>query len=217
MENNNALQEVKDTITQLPEVSHPNDIGAFVSNFRETYKLAKVIATSNLIPQQYQNKPADCAIAIDMASRMGLPPIMVMQNLYVVKGKPSWSGQACMAFLRNKYVSADPVYFGTKGTNERGCFVRAKTAEGEVLEGVSVTISMAKEEGWFGKPGSKWKTMPELMLAYRAAAFFARVYCPEILMGITVQGEADDTAEPDAEDVPDPFSAEVIDVEAVGK
>ena len=35
--------------------------------------------------------------------------------------------------------------------------------------------------------------MPELMLAYRAAAFFARVYCPEILMGIVVEGEAEDS------------------------
>ena len=56
----------------------------------------------------------------------------------------------------------------------------AHGADGEVIEGAEVTIGMAKAEGWYskkdkyGKETSKWQTMPELMLAYRAAAFFAR-------------------------------------------
>ena len=39
--------------------------------------------------------------------------------------------------------------------------------------------------------------MPELMLAYRAAAFFARVYAPNELMGYRVEGEVDDMAKPE--------------------
>lgn len=34
--------------------------------------------------------------------------------------------------------------------------------------------------------------MPEQMLAYRAAAFFARVYCPEALMGVQLVDEVID-------------------------
>lgn len=122
---------------------------------------------------------------------MGVSPLMVMQSLYVVKGKPSWSGQACMSFIKARYKNAYPVYVGEKGTDSRGCFVRAVTGEGDTVEGTVVTLKMAKDEGWMSN--KKWYTMPEQMLAYRAAAFFARVYCPETLMGIQVQGEAEDS------------------------
>jgi hypothetical protein len=48
---------------------------------------------------------------------------------------------------------------------------------------------MAKAEGWYNKAGSKWKTMPELMLMYRAAAFFARLYTPDLTMGFKTAEE----------------------------
>jgi len=51
---------------------------------------------------------------------------------------------------------------------------------------------MAAAEGWATKAGSKWKTMPELMLRYRAAAFFGRLYAPDILMGMQTAEEAVD-------------------------
>ena len=48
---------------------------------------------------------------------------------------------------------------------------------------------LEKADGWHGKDGSKWKTMPEVMLKYRAAAFFARTECPEALMGVQTTDE----------------------------
>ena len=167
-----------------------------VADFSRAYKLAQVISTADIIPDNYKNKAADCAIAIDMADRMGVSPMMVMQNLYVVKGKPSWSGQACKALIEGcgkfKPGSIRPVYFGDKGTDSRGCFLSALWADtGDKVEGPEVTLKMARAEGWIGK-NPKWTNMPELMLAYRASAFFARVYCPEVLMGVHVEGEGED-------------------------
>lgn len=190
---------------QLNEVM-AKPTGGFIESFRESYKLANVIAKSSLVPQQYQGRPEDCAIAIDMAERMGVSPLMVMQSLYVVKGKPSWSGQACMSFIKAKYGEAQPVYTGERGTDSRGCYIKAVKPDGEIIEGTEVTMKMAKAEGWLTKPGSKWQTMPELMLAYRAAAFFARVYCPEILMGVSVEGEAEDSAQTQPQKAPDPLN-----------
>lgn len=178
--------------------------GGFIESFRESYKLASVFAKSSLVPQQYQGKTEDCAIAVDMAERMGVTPLMVMQNLYVVKGKPSWSGQACMSFIKAKYGDAEPIYTGQRGTDTRGCFVRVTKPDGEVIEGAEVTIGMAKAEGWTSN--KKWINMPELMLAYRAAAFFARVYCPEILMGVQVEGEVEDSERSQPQKAPDPFN-----------
>lgn len=191
-----ALQE------RLTEVA-VKPTGGFVESFRNNFKVAQYLSHSNLIPQQYQGKTEDCAIAVDMADRMGVSPLMVMQSLYVVKGKPSWSGQACMSFIKAKYSEAEPVYTGERGTDSRGCYIRAVKSDGEVIEGTEVTIKMAKAEGWTSN--KKWINMPELMLAYRAAAFFARVYCPEILMGVAVEGEVEDMQRPKPEKAPDPF------------
>ena len=191
-----ALQE------RLTEVA-VKPTGGFVESFRNNFKVAQYLSHSNLIPQQYQGKTEDCAIAVDMADRMGVSPLMVMQSLYVVKGKPSWSGQACMSFIKAKYGEAEPVYTGERGTDSRGCYIRAVKSDGEVIEGTEVTIKMAKAEGWTSN--KKWINMPELMLAYRAAAFFARVYCPEILMGVAVEGEVEDMQRPKPEKAPDPF------------
>ena len=192
---------------QLNEVM-AKPTGGFIESFRESYKLASVLAKSSLVPQQYQGKTEDCALAIDMAERMGVSPLMVMQSLYVVKGKPSWSGQACMSFIKAKYGDAQPVYTGQRGTDTRGCFVRVIKPDGKVIEGTEVTIAMAKSEGWMSN--SKWKNMPEQMLAYRAAAFFARVYCPEILMGVSVEGDVEDMQPSQPQKAPDPFKTEVI-------
>ncbi len=177
----------------------------FVDGFRECYKLGQVLATSAIIPETYQGKPADIAIAVDMANRMNVSPMMVMQNLYVVKGKPSWSGQASKALVEGcgKFRSVRTVYFGDKGTDGRGCFLSAEWSDtGEKLEGPEVTVKMAKAEGWYSK-NPKWSNMPELMLAYRASAFFARVNCPEILMGVHVEGEVEDIvkSEPVVQDI----------------
>ena len=156
-------------------------------------QMAQMISTSNLVPQSYQGKPEDCFLALQFAVRLGMEPLTVMQNLYVVKGKPSWSGQFCMALIRANpaFSNVRLVYTGTKGADNRGAYVTAiRVSDGSVVDGTEVTIAMAKAEGWISN--QKWKSMPEQMLGYRAAAFFARLHCPEALLGIQTAEEVED-------------------------
>lgn len=187
------------TQTQTQLASH-TDTG-IISDFRQYFKMASELCKADIIPQAYKGKVADTAIAIDMANRMGVSPMMVMQSMYVVKGKPSWSGQACLSFIRAKFTDVKVIYVGAKGTDDRGCYVKATDKDGDVLEGTTVTMSMAKAEGWTSN--SKWRNMPEQMLAYRAASFFARVHCPETLMGVQVEGEVEDSSKPAMREVED--------------
>jgi len=201
------------------EASYELSTGVFTSieNFKEIYDIGKMFASSTLVPQAYQKQPMDCTIAVDMANRMGISPMMVMQNLYVVRGKPSWSGQACTALIEGsgKFKNLRHVYTGEKDTDTWGCYVEATRIEnGEVVKGVEVTIAMAKAEDWVNKTGSKWKTMPELMLAYRASAFFARVHIPNALMGVSVEGEVQDIQKAEKKEPPMiTFESEVIENE----
>lgn len=191
--------------------------------FQNIFNIGKMFAASSLVPQAYQGKPMDCTIAVDMANRMNVNPMFVMQNLYIVKGKPSWSGQACMSMVKASPLFKDVhhVYTGEKGKDSWGCYIQAiRKSDGELIKGPEVTIAMAKAEKWYSKPDkygnetSKWQTMPELMLAYRASAFFARIHIPNSLMGCSVEGEVEDIAKATLPVAPDPFTDKRIEQEA---
>lgn len=205
------------TTPQQTAVASKDNIYASTQAFNELFKIGSVMSKTQLVPDNYRNKPEDCTIAIDIANRNGMSPLSVMQNLYVVKGKPTWSGQACIAMLRasKEYEHVKPVMVGERNTDGWGCYFKAiDKSDGEVAKGTLVTIQMAKDEGWYSKPGSKWPTMPEQMLQYRAAAFFARIYMPNALMGFSVEGEAEDISPVPVQAPPDPFSNAKVTQEA---
>lgn len=167
------------------------------SAFDQTARAAAMLAKTQMIPAAYQGKPEDCFVAIEIAARLNMSPLTVMQQLYIVKGKPTWSGQACMSMIMGcgRFANVRLEYTGAKGTDSRGCYVSAvRVADGEVVNGTEVTMQMAKAEGWTSN--TKWKSMPEQMLGYRAAAFFARLYCPEVMMGFQTQEEIADMEAP---------------------
>lgn len=161
--------------------------------FELVQREAKALASSQLIPKAFQGNIPDCIIAIEMAKRIGAVPLAVLQNIYIVHGKPSWSSQFIIAVI-NQCGRFDPLKFKFFGTGDGAGCVAYTSYKGdeELIEGVSVTMEMAKAEGWFAKAGSKWKTMPKLMLSYRAATFFGRLYCPDLLMGMSASDELED-------------------------
>jgi hypothetical protein len=203
----NEVVVKQDHITELS-----TNVFSSLENIKEIFDIGKMFASSTLVPKAYQGQAMDCTIAVDMANRMGVSPMMVMQNLYVVQGKPSWSGQACKSLIdgSNKFKDTKHVYIGERNTDTWGCYLQGiRLSDSEVVNGPEVTIKMAKEEGWYGKTGSKWKTMPELMLAYRASAFFARVHIPNALMGVSVEGEVADIQKQPLPTAPNIFESEV--------
>lgn len=158
--------------------------------FAHIQRVAKMFSSSSLIPDTFKGNIANCTIALEMAHRMGANPMAVMQNLYIVHGKPGWSAQFIIACL-NQCGKFSPIRFRIIGDgDDKTCTAWAKELEsGETLEGPPVSIGMAKKEGWATKSGSKWQTMPDLMLRYRAATFFGRLYAPDLLMGMQSQDE----------------------------
>jgi hypothetical protein len=150
---------------------------------------AKALSASTMIPKDYQNNIPNTLVALEMAHRIGASPLMVMQNLHIIHGKPSWSSTFIIAAL-NSCGRFTALRFKT--TKDSCQAVATEHATGELLEGPIITLEMAKAEGWATKPGSKWKTMPDLMMRYRAAAFFGRLYAPEIMMGMHTEFENQD-------------------------
>ena len=163
------------------------------ANFDHAQRVAKMLSTSSIVPKEYVGNIQNTMIALEMAHRVGASPLMVMQNLYIVHGKPSWSSTFIIASL-NACKKFSPIRFEISGEKETlSCFAWAyELSTKEKIVGPTVTMAMAKAEGWVDKAGSKWKTMPELMIRYRAAAFFGRLYAPEIMMGMQTKEEVQD-------------------------
>lgn len=168
--------------------------------FEMLQRQAKMFSASSLVPKDFQGNIANCAIGINIAKRLGADPFMVLQNIDIIHGRPSFRATFLIAMV-NAAGRFEPLQFkmdGEEGKPNRSCIAWTKSKpDGTTLEGPKITLEMAKAEGWSTKNGSKWLTMPELMLRYRAAAFFARLYAPDITLGMMTAEEAIDTVERD--------------------
>lgn len=190
-----SVQNEKTEVAQVDDKAKLLSANPFESkqSLNDYFTMAKVLAGSTMVPQAYQGNPSNCLIALEQAARMNCSPLMVMQQLYVVKGKPSWSGQACSMIVNGcgLFKSVKLNYVGEPGKENRGAYVSAIRIEDEQeVIGTTVDMAMAKGEGWTSN--TKWKTMTDQMLGYRAYAFFARLHCPNALSGFRVEGEDED-------------------------
>ena len=239
------------TVQHLRQPAPRTDIAMGFGNlesFELMQRAAKLLASSTLVPAAYRaeihktnrygeitdtrqnpNALANSVVALNMAQRMGADPLMVMQNLYIVEGRPSWSSQWIIAAI-NGCGRFSPLRFDIKSLgkkkveyitfsweNQKRQEVRntieiedkvcvawvIEKETGERLESPAVSIELAVKEGWFTKNGSKWQTMPDVMLRYRTASFFGKLYAPELLMGLQTTEEVHDTIDvtPNAEGV----------------
>lgn len=247
-----ALRNPPPSEASLPAVS----VGfGNLQSFELTQRVAKMFASSTLVPVQYRawvpskaNKDhfeenpaalANCSIALNMAARLGADPLMVMQNLHIIEGRPGWSAVWIIASI-NQCGRFEPLRYDmtawsdprdieieytewegpygkrTKVTKKKTLKVRdriciawtvpkgaqfpkgvntlakAREAGMSVFESTPVSIELAIKEGWYQRNGSKWQTMPDQMMVYRSAAFFGRVYAPELLLGLPSSDELED-------------------------
>jgi hypothetical protein len=246
MENNQTLQ-----------VSKSNEVATFnffdPIQFETMQRVCKLFSSSELVPDMYktnlalkngiainpENKAmANCMIAIEMAQRIGASPLMIMQNMVIIYGRPSWSSKFLIATVNTcgrfnplqyrftnlgrcgKVPYTDYVWDGQRKAPVTKEFdgtqidniqcIAFTTAKGsnEVLESSPIDIRMAIQEGWYTKAGSKWQTMARQMLTYRTASFWTNVYAPELSMGMRTDDEIRDIIDIDYEDVSEKVTRE---------
>lgn len=170
-----------------------------IAAFDAAQRMAKALCSSSLVPKEYQGQQglANSLIALEIAGRMRLSPLVVMQNMTPIHGRPTWSSKFLIATV-NASGRFSPLRFVFDAKEQpTSCYaVATDKATGEVLEGETITLELARKEGWWsrkdrqGNETSKWQTMTGQMLRYRAAAWWSNVYCPEIALGLITQEEA---------------------------
>ena len=178
------------------------------SHFELAARQAKALSQSTLIPDCFQGKPSNCLIALEISNRLNISPFIVFQNLNVIYGKPGFSASFVIAQINSSGRFSQPLQFKVEGKGDSmQCIAWTSDHNGVVQEGPPVSISMAKAEGWFERKGSKWKTMADVMIRYRAATFFGRLYTPELLLGMQTTEELRDAGVIDV--TPEPVAAPV--------
>jgi hypothetical protein len=172
-----------------------NSVFSGIRAFEDAQRIAKALASSTLIPPQFQGQQgfANCLVALEIAGRMNISPFLCMQHLHIIHGRPSWSSAFIIAMV-NGCGRFTPLRFEISGEGDSlACYAVATDIKTQQeLKGPTITMLMAKKEGWSTKSGSKWATMPELMIRYRAAAFWGRLFAGDLLVGLQTQEEVID-------------------------
>ncbi len=172
-----------------------------VELFELMQRKAATFARSALVPEHIRGKMsndaekqqgiANCYICLVLAEQMGENPLVVMQNIYIVHGKPGWSASYMIAKANASGIFKGVVRFKHEGSGAtRSCTASATLADtGEKVE-ATVSMEMARAEGW--AKNSKYQTMPDQMLIYRSGTFLVRTYCPHVMLGYHTEDELRD-------------------------
>ena len=182
----NQLQEYQDRKTELE-----------VKKFELEQRKAKAFVATDFFPAHLRkgNETANIGTAIivlDLAQRMNIGALEVAQSIYIIHGKPSFETKFLVARLNSSGLLKGRLQtiVSPDGNSAHCEAIDAQT--GQLLKGTTITMEMARREGWLSKNGSKWQTMPELMMKYRAQSFFINEFFPEVKYGLKTSDEVED-------------------------
>lgn len=181
--------------THVNKVADFSNGGVFNSSdsFSLARQMAQAMSVSTIVPPTFQKSEANCMVAISQAQRLGVDPFVVMNNMYMIQGKITWKSEFIIAMINASGKFDTELQFDEEEKDGKPYSCTAFTyKDGRKITGIKVTMDMADKEGWTKKNGSKWLTLPQLMLRYRAAVFFARFNAPELTSGLYTQEEGED-------------------------
>lgn len=186
--------------------------------FDHFLSVSKYLSKASLLPDHFSGEEniGNLLIALNYSHRIHADPFMVMQNMYVVGGRPGIEAKLAIALLNQSGVYSPLRFKYSKDKDE--CYAFAtNTRTKELLKGITVSIKMAKDEGWFGKKFSKWRTMPEMMLMYRSAMFWIRQYEPGVMLGMSSREELIDTVADGIDPTEPTDGIEPVEVEVISE
>lgn len=169
-------------------------------NLEEAFRLAEVLANSDMVPKDYKGKPGNVLVAVQMGQELGLQPLASIQNIAVVNGKPGLYGDAGKAILLAAGCSIEED--DIRVIKERGYATCTITRSGRTTSR-TYGIDNAKTARLWGKEGP-WSTNPERQMAWRAFWFAARDAAADLLKGL---GGAEELRDVEPKDM---GSAEVV-------
>lgn len=171
------------------------------SGLRQLQQFAEVMAQSvQTLPKHLAGKPADCMAVAMQAAQWGMNPFAVAQKTHLVNGTLGYEAQLVNAVVtssravqgRFKYEYGgdwDAYMLHPDKQHEAGLFIRVGAVirgETEITWGEPVYLAPITTRN-----SPLWKTAPKQQIAYLAVKYWARLYCPEVILGVYTPDEFD--------------------------
>jgi len=182
----------------------PARLGIAPTSVEEGWRLAQMMAKSELVPKGFRGRPEDVIVAIQMGVEIGLAPMQALQSIAVINGRPGVWGDGLLALIMASSVYADhDEYYEVN--NERRDRLTAEDLKQDTTCAVCTfvrrgkatpltrrfSVAQAKKAGLVGKAGP-WVEYPDRMLSMRARSFAARDCFPDVLRGVRTAEELRD-------------------------
>jgi hypothetical protein len=192
-----------DQTAAVPQLKAGGKLAAIVpQDLDSAYRLAKAVCLSGLAPKGLE-KPEAVMIAIMHGMEVGLTPMMALQKIAVINGRPTIWGDGALGLVRGsglcEYVTEK--IEGTGDSRVAICTAKRKGEPEPIVRRFS--IADAKRASLWDK-GGPWKQYPERMLAMRARAFALRDGFADVLGGLYLTEELQGTEAPGMKDVTAP-------------
>lgn len=171
------------------------------SGLRQLQQFAAVMAEGvQMLPKHLAGKPADCMAVAMQAAQWGMNPFAVAQKTHLVNGTLGYEAQLVNAVVtssravqgRFKYEYGgdwDAYMLHPDKQHEAGLFIRIGAVirgETEITWGEPVYLAPITTRN-----SPLWKTAPKQQIAYLAVKYWARLYCPEVILGVYTPDEFD--------------------------
>ena len=202
------MNELSTMTAAQTNLTAPSSLFDSMDAFRDAYKIAEILCQTQLIPSNFQRKPADVLVALDYSRRLGVPPTAILPHLYVINGRPAMSAQMLIGLVNRSGVfsriqweektdgvvewTRDGIKQSRPNVAARAYFTELST--GEKFYSPWIDLKLALSSGWLTKTGSKWLEMPTIMARYRSASVLIKSVCPELALGMDFADELSDEA-----------------------
>jgi len=153
-----------------------------ITDVHANLKLAEAFADAKLVPDHFKKSVGDCYIAVNLANRYGMDPWTLMQELYIVNGRPMMSGKLAIAILNHSLAEPLRPVYSSEG-DERTITLTGRLQGEADAQSVKLKVRDARTAN------EQWKKNPDQMLMYASARTWGRRFAPDILLGIVFDDE----------------------------
>ncbi|HGW8806550.1 TPA: RecT family recombinase [Citrobacter freundii] len=207
MQNTNIIttEQAPNTISASNAVFNVQALGQLTS-------FAELMAQSAVtVPKHLAGKPADCMAIVMQAMQWGMNPYAVAQKTHLVNGVLGYEAQLVNAVISSSSAIIGRFHYEYGGDWEKIAGKKDGRDELDLFIRVGAVLRGEEEITW-GEPiyladittrnSPLWKTAPKQQIAYLAVKYWARLYCPEVILGVYSPDEVEPRTEKEINPAP---------------
>ncbi len=184
-------REERQALTAIPAAdlaAAPSRMSFLPQSMGEAMQLATIMARSTFVPQHCRGNEGNCLAIIMQAGRWGMDPFAVANKAYFTKdgAPPAFEAQLVNAVLNSSGALSGRLRYEWSGEGEKlRCTVRGfLRADPNEEKGKTQLLARVRVRN-----SPLWKDDPEQQLGYYVARAWARLHCPEVLLGVFTPDE----------------------------